>query len=248
VTDRLRATRKRSSGPGRLILTLQRIGTYPPSLPSRPARLRCRSRHGRGSTARGAQGMGQWAPPHHPVRPRPHQAQPGSPLPGRPRCATAAVPARVRQPDPRCPGSHSGPRPSDGTRSATRSVVASAPMTEARQSPGRTFEPLAVASGRPRDHGLLARCLHVAGPGGRPEPQCSARAKSRVGHACGCTDQLFGRGRTAMPAGRDKHQAGRRAVIKGSSHGRQADQGGTGSGELVFNTSPTLSANFRFCR
>src|SRR5215472_18273284 len=130
VTDRLRATRKRSSGPGRLILTLQRIGTYPPSLPSRPARLRCRSRHGRGSTARGAQGMGQWAPPHHPVRPRPHQAQPGSPLPGRPRCATAAVPARVRQPDPRCPGSHSGPRPSDGTRSATRSVVASAPMTE----------------------------------------------------------------------------------------------------------------------
>jgi hypothetical protein len=35
VTDRLRATRKRSSGPGRLILTLQRIGTYRPSLPSR---------------------------------------------------------------------------------------------------------------------------------------------------------------------------------------------------------------------
>jgi len=45
------------------------------------------------------------------------------------RCATAAVPVRGRQPDPRCPGSHSGPRPSDGTRSATRSVVASAPMT-----------------------------------------------------------------------------------------------------------------------
>src|SRR5215472_18607059 len=38
VTDRLRATRKRSSGPGRLTLTLQRIGTYRPSLPSRPAR------------------------------------------------------------------------------------------------------------------------------------------------------------------------------------------------------------------
>src|SRR5262249_12582362 len=35
VTDRLRATRKRSSGPGRLILTLQRIGTYRPSLPPR---------------------------------------------------------------------------------------------------------------------------------------------------------------------------------------------------------------------
>jgi hypothetical protein len=33
--------------------------------------------------------------------------------------------------------------------------------------PAGTFEPLQVTFGRPLDHGLLARCLHVAGPGGR---------------------------------------------------------------------------------
>ena len=32
--------------------------------------------------------------------------------------------------------------------------------------PAGTSEPLQVAFGRPLDHGLLARCLHVAGPGG----------------------------------------------------------------------------------
>lgn len=32
--------------------------------------------------------------------------------------------------------------------------------------PAGTFEPVQVAFGRPLDHGLLARCLHVAGPGG----------------------------------------------------------------------------------
>jgi hypothetical protein len=31
-----------------------------------------------------------------------------------------------------------------------------------------TFEPLAVMFGRSLDHGMLARCLHVAGPGGWP--------------------------------------------------------------------------------
>lgn len=34
--------------------------------------------------------------------------------------------------------------------------------------PGRTGEPLEVKFDRPLDHGLLARCLHVTGPGGRP--------------------------------------------------------------------------------
>ena len=34
--------------------------------------------------------------------------------------------------------------------------------------PAGTSEPLQVAFGRPLDHGLLARCLHVAGPGGEP--------------------------------------------------------------------------------
>jgi hypothetical protein len=32
--------------------------------------------------------------------------------------------------------------------------------------PAGTSEPVQVAFGRPLDHGLLARCLHVAGPGG----------------------------------------------------------------------------------
>jgi hypothetical protein len=32
----------------------------------------------------------------------------------------------------------------------------------------RTAEPVKVAFGRPLDHGLLARCLHVTGPGGEP--------------------------------------------------------------------------------
>jgi hypothetical protein len=32
--------------------------------------------------------------------------------------------------------------------------------------PAGTFEPLQVAFGRPLDHGLLARCLHVTGPAG----------------------------------------------------------------------------------
>jgi hypothetical protein len=34
--------------------------------------------------------------------------------------------------------------------------------------PSGTVEPLEVAFGRPLDHGLLARCLSVVGPGGRP--------------------------------------------------------------------------------
>jgi hypothetical protein len=34
--------------------------------------------------------------------------------------------------------------------------------------PAGTSEPLQVAFGRPLDHGLLARCLHVRGPGGQP--------------------------------------------------------------------------------
>jgi hypothetical protein len=34
--------------------------------------------------------------------------------------------------------------------------------------PGRTREPLEVTFDRPLDHGLLARCLHVTGPGGQP--------------------------------------------------------------------------------
>jgi hypothetical protein len=34
--------------------------------------------------------------------------------------------------------------------------------------PARTSEPLQVTFGRPLDHGLLARCLHVTGPGGQP--------------------------------------------------------------------------------
>ena len=33
--------------------------------------------------------------------------------------------------------------------------------------PAGTSEPLQVAFGRPLDHGLLARCLHVSGPGGQ---------------------------------------------------------------------------------
>ena len=33
--------------------------------------------------------------------------------------------------------------------------------------PAGTFEPLQVAFGRPLDHGLLARCLRVSGPGGQ---------------------------------------------------------------------------------
>jgi hypothetical protein len=32
----------------------------------------------------------------------------------------------------------------------------------------RTFEPLTVMFGRSLDHGMLARCLHVVGPSGRP--------------------------------------------------------------------------------
>jgi hypothetical protein len=34
--------------------------------------------------------------------------------------------------------------------------------------PGRTCAPLEVSFGRPLDHGLLTRCLHVVGPDGRP--------------------------------------------------------------------------------
>jgi hypothetical protein len=33
--------------------------------------------------------------------------------------------------------------------------------------PAGTSEPLQIAFGRPLDHGLLARCLHVSGPGGQ---------------------------------------------------------------------------------
>jgi hypothetical protein len=44
-----------------------------------------------------------------------------------------------------------------------------------------TFEPVRVAFGRPLDHGLLARCLHVTGPGGESihgAPQTGAEEKS----------------------------------------------------------------------
>jgi hypothetical protein len=44
-----------------------------------------------------------------------------------------------------------------------------------------TFEPVQVAFGRPLDHGLLARCLHVTGPGGDPihgGPQTGAQEES----------------------------------------------------------------------
>jgi hypothetical protein len=34
--------------------------------------------------------------------------------------------------------------------------------------PARTSEPVQVSFGRPLDHGLLARCLHLTGPGGQP--------------------------------------------------------------------------------
>jgi hypothetical protein len=34
--------------------------------------------------------------------------------------------------------------------------------------PAQTLEPVQITFGRPLDHGLLARCLHVAGPGGQP--------------------------------------------------------------------------------
>ena len=34
--------------------------------------------------------------------------------------------------------------------------------------PARTSDPVQVTFGRPLDHGLLARCLHVTGPGGQP--------------------------------------------------------------------------------
>jgi hypothetical protein len=44
-----------------------------------------------------------------------------------------------------------------------------------------TFEPVQVAFGRPLDHGLLARCLLVTGPGG--EPASSATALSPTGRA-----------------------------------------------------------------
>jgi hypothetical protein len=47
--------------------------------------------------------------------------------------------------------------------------------------PARTCEPLAVRFGRPLDHGLLARCLQVAGPGGRPvdgTPQVGPQERS----------------------------------------------------------------------
>jgi hypothetical protein len=37
-----------------------------------------------------------------------------------------------------------------------------------RPPSARTREPLEVTFGRPLDHGLLARCLHVTGPGGQP--------------------------------------------------------------------------------
>jgi len=133
--------------------------------------------------------MGRWAPPHHPVRPGPHQAQPGSPPPGRPPLRYGGCSGSWPTTRSAMPGSHSGPRLSDGTRSATRSVVASAPR---------------LKPDRPRA---------VAGPGGRPEPQCSARARTRVGHACGCADQLFRRVRTAMPTARDKHQNGGSARV-----------------------------------
>jgi hypothetical protein len=36
------------------------------------------------------------------------------------------------------------------------------------EPPAGTREPLLVTFGRPLDHGLLARCLHVRGPGGQP--------------------------------------------------------------------------------
>jgi hypothetical protein len=44
-----------------------------------------------------------------------------------------------------------------------------------------TFEPVQVAFGRPLDHGLLARCLLVTGPGGEPTqgaPQTGAEERS----------------------------------------------------------------------
>jgi hypothetical protein len=47
--------------------------------------------------------------------------------------------------------------------------------------PARTCEPLEVRFGRPLDHGLLARCLQVAGPGGRPVdgiPQAGPQERS----------------------------------------------------------------------
>jgi hypothetical protein len=55
-----------------------------------------------------------------------------------------------------------------------RSWVLTVPRAE-------TFEPVQVAFGRPLDHGLLARCLLVTGPGGEPihgAPQIGAQEQS----------------------------------------------------------------------
>ena len=56
--------------------------------------------------------------------------------------------------------------------------------------PAGTSEPVQVAFGRPLDHGLLARCLHVAGPGGELTPRHRCRSAPGNSMAAGAPPGL----------------------------------------------------------